>query len=285
MPWERPSCSVGPVTLTPGAPSRQGCRQCSCAPASTGCPTLCAGAGRASGERLRSPAGGCIMIRLSTAADADAIARIYRPIVEDTAISFEVDPPPAVEIERRIATTLSIAPWLVHEDGEGRVAGYAYASRHRERAAYQWSVDVSVYVDEAHRHRGIGRALYTSLFALLRLPGFRAAGAAHQRSLCLAVMLLRRLLLGRALLRFRIFGERGSGGGDEQRGARERRNQPHLARYERHRRALWESVPRTVGIRKDRGKRRRGGARPPGGRAGLRARLRCAAAACRGFRP
>ena len=117
------------------------------------------------------------MIRLSTAADADAIARIYRPIVEDTAISFEVDPPPAVEIERRIATTLSIAPWLVHEDGEGRVAGYAYASRHRERAAYQWSVDVSVYVDEAHRHRGIGRALYTSLFALLRLQGFHAAHA------------------------------------------------------------------------------------------------------------
>ncbi|TMB07816.1 MAG: N-acetyltransferase family protein [Deltaproteobacteria bacterium] len=117
------------------------------------------------------------MIRLSTAADADAIARIYRPVVEDTAISFEVDPPPAVEIERRIATTLSIAPWLVHEDGEGRVAGYAYASRHRERAAYQWSVDVSVYVDEAHRHRGIGRALYTSLFALLRLQGFHAAHA------------------------------------------------------------------------------------------------------------
>src|SRR5438128_2694342 len=72
----------------------------------------------------------------------------------------------------------------------------------------------------------------------------RTAGAAHQRSLRLAVMLLRRLLLGRAPLRFRIFGARGSGGGDEQRGARERRNQPHLARHERHRHALWESVLR-----------------------------------------
>src|SRR5207237_757936 len=231
---------VGPVTLTPGAPSRQGCRQCSCAPASTGCPTLCAGAGRASGERLRSPAGGCIMIRLSTAADADAIARIYRPIVEDTAISFEVDPPPAVEIERRIATTLSIAPWLVHEDGEGRVAGYAYASRHRERAESQASVGASVCGDEAYRPRSIGprrapcprrsaippgarrwrrapRAdpdLFLLLLGLLLLgllvlvvlverptrradgsallsADDRAAGAAHQRSLRLAVMLLR----------------------------------------------------------------------------------------------
>src|SRR4051812_1705742 len=116
------------------------------------------------------------MIRPASAADAEAIAAIYRPIVLDTAISFETVPPGPAEMERRIAATLEIAPWLVYEE-QGKLGGYAYGSRHRERAAYQWSVDVSVYVDEAHRRRGIGRALYTALFPLLRLQGFHAAHA------------------------------------------------------------------------------------------------------------
>ena len=115
------------------------------------------------------------MIRLATAADAEAMAEIYRPNVAETAISFEFEPPGAAEIERRRAAALAFAPWLVFEDGG--VLGYAYASRHRERAAYQWCVDVSVYVGERHRRRGIGRALYQSLFALLQLQGFYAAHA------------------------------------------------------------------------------------------------------------
>src|SRR5438874_7281345 len=117
------------------------------------------------------------MIRLATSADAEAIAAIYRPIVAATAISFETVAPGPAEMERRIAATLEIAPWLVYEDEEGRVAGYAYGSRHRERAAYQWSVDASVYVGESSRRRGIGRALYDALFPLLRLQGFYAAHA------------------------------------------------------------------------------------------------------------
>jgi len=60
---------------------------------------------------------------------------------------------------------------------DGRVVGYAYGSKHRDRAAYAWSVDVSVYVDAAHHRAGIGRALYSSLLALLRLQGFYAAHA------------------------------------------------------------------------------------------------------------
>ena len=103
------------------------------------------------------------------------MAEIYRPIVAETAISFELEPPDAAEMERRRATALGYAPWLVFDDGG--VLGYAYASRHRERAAYQWCVDVSVYVGRKHRRRGIGHALYTSLFALLRLQGFYAAHA------------------------------------------------------------------------------------------------------------
>ena len=116
------------------------------------------------------------MIRLATSADAEAIAAIYRPIVAATAISFETVPPDAAEIARRIAATLEIAPWLVYQDGSG-IAGYAYGSRHRERAAYQWSVDVSVYVGEGSRRRGIGSTLYQALFPLLRLQGFYAAHA------------------------------------------------------------------------------------------------------------
>jgi len=103
------------------------------------------------------------------------MADIYRPVVADTAISFEFEPPDAAEMERRRAAALAFAPWLVFDDGG--VLGYAYASRHRERAAYQWCVDVSVYVAQRHQRRGIGRGLYTSLLALLRLQRFYAAHA------------------------------------------------------------------------------------------------------------
>lgn len=116
------------------------------------------------------------MIRLATAADAEAVAAIYAPFVARSATSFEFMPPAGDEMATRIASTLAYAPYLVYDRG-GEVLGFAYASKHRERAAYQWSVDVSVYVHErAHRH-GVGRALYTSLFALLRLQGFCAAHA------------------------------------------------------------------------------------------------------------
>jgi L-amino acid N-acyltransferase YncA len=116
------------------------------------------------------------VIRLAQPSDAKGIANIYAPIVASTAISFETEVPSESEMERRIVSTLAYAPWLVWEDG-GEIAGYVYASRHRDRAAYQWSIDVTAYTDERHRRKGIGRALYTSLFALLRLQGFHAAHA------------------------------------------------------------------------------------------------------------
>jgi L-amino acid N-acyltransferase YncA len=110
-------------------------------------------------------------IRMAEAGDAEAIAAIYRPAVESSAISFETVVPDRDEIARRLADTLVSHPWLVCELG-GRVAGYAYASKHRVRAAYQWSVDTSVYVDEAFRRSGVGRGLYQSLFAILAAQGF-----------------------------------------------------------------------------------------------------------------
>ena len=115
-------------------------------------------------------------IRLATLDDADAVAAIYAPVVRDTCISFEFTPPSAEEMSARIAKTLPILPWLVWDDA-GTTLGYAYASRHRERAAYQWSVDVSAYVHPEARRRGIGKALYRQLFRLLELQGYQNAYA------------------------------------------------------------------------------------------------------------
>ena len=115
-------------------------------------------------------------IRLATARDAAPVAAIYAPNVTETVISFESEPPDEASMRRRIEATLGRYPWLVCERW-GRVLGYAYAGAHGSRAAYRWSVDVSVYVHaEAHR-TGVGRALYASLFAALRLQGFYNAYA------------------------------------------------------------------------------------------------------------
>ena len=105
-------------------------------------------------------------IRLALESDAEAIAAIYRPIVETTAISFETVPPTAEGVARRVSDTTTTHPWLVCERA-GHVAGYAYASPHRTRAAYRWSVDTSVYVAQQHQRAGVGRGLYVSLFAIL----------------------------------------------------------------------------------------------------------------------
>ncbi len=115
-------------------------------------------------------------IRMAETSDARGIAEIYGPIVAATPISFEIEPPTEHEMAARVAATLALAPWLVCVEGD-RVAGYVYASRHRERAAYRWCVDVSVYVRDGLRRSGVGRALYSALFSLLRLQGFYAAHA------------------------------------------------------------------------------------------------------------
>ncbi len=115
-------------------------------------------------------------IRAVTASDADEIAAIYAPIVRDTAISFETEPPTSAEIGSRIAHIAKRFPWLVAEV-DGRVAGYAYACPHRDRAAYRWSVDVTVYVHSDFRRRGVGEALYRDLFHQLRQLGYQSAFA------------------------------------------------------------------------------------------------------------
>jgi phosphinothricin acetyltransferase len=113
-------------------------------------------------------------VRFATEADADGMLAIYAPIVRDTPISFELEPPSLEAMRERIAATAKALPWLVSEAG-GRVLGYAYASRHRERPAYRWAVDVSVYVGPEARGRGVARRLYAPLLGLVRDMGYARA--------------------------------------------------------------------------------------------------------------
>jgi L-amino acid N-acyltransferase YncA len=109
-------------------------------------------------------------IRLATPNDAEQVRAVYAPYCF-TPISFEMEPPSVEEMRGRLVKVLGQNPWLLSEEG-GEVLGYAYATQHRERAAYRWSVDTSVYVRQSRQRRGVGRVLYTSLLALLPLQGF-----------------------------------------------------------------------------------------------------------------
>ena len=113
-------------------------------------------------------------IRMATADDAAGVLEIYAPFVRTTAVTFEYEVPPVAEMAERIRSVTVRWPWLVF-DRDGFVAGYAYASTWRSRAAYQWAVETTVYVHEDVRRRGIGRVLYRSLLACLRLQGHRLA--------------------------------------------------------------------------------------------------------------
>lgn len=108
--------------------------------------------------------------------DAAACAAIYAPHVEAGPVSFEERPPGAAELAARIERTAAIHPWLVAERG-GEVVAYAYACPHRQRTAYRWSVDVSVYVAAGEVGQGIGHDLYGELFERLRRQRFRMACA------------------------------------------------------------------------------------------------------------
>ena len=116
------------------------------------------------------------LIRLAAPEDGAALSDIYRPAVTDCATSFELDAPDAAEMAQRVARVSERTPWLVWER-DGRVLGYAYASSVRDRAAYQWSVEVSAYVHADAKRVGVARGLYTSLFAALVVQGFRNAYA------------------------------------------------------------------------------------------------------------
>jgi len=97
-----------------------------------------------------------IKVRAAERRDAGAVAAIYAPIVRETAISFETDPPTPQIMADRIETTLQRYPWLVAERA-GEVVGYVYGSEHRQRAAYRWSVDITAYVADGARRQRVGQ--------------------------------------------------------------------------------------------------------------------------------
>lgn len=107
-------------------------------------------------------------IRVAEIADAREIQHIYAPYVTDTAITFEYEVPSVEEFEERIRRTLQKYPYLVAVR-DGAIAGYAYAGPLKERAAYDWAAEVTVYVDRQQERSGIGRALYEALEQALTL--------------------------------------------------------------------------------------------------------------------
>ena len=108
-----------------------------------------------------------IIIRTASAADAPALLKIYRPYVENTAITFEYDVPTLEEFTGRIRHTLEKYPYLVAvRDSE--IIGYAYAGAFYGRAAYDWSAETTIYVKKGCSHSGVGKLLYQELETALK---------------------------------------------------------------------------------------------------------------------
>lgn len=117
-------------------------------------------------------------LRAATPDDAAAIADIYAPFVRESAVSFETEPPGEAAMRSRIEAGGSLYPWLVGEAEDGSLIGYAYAARFRDRPAYRFAVETSVYLRSGASGRGLGRRLYEPLLATLEAQGFTQAIAA-----------------------------------------------------------------------------------------------------------
>lgn len=112
-----------------------------------------------------------LVFRFANAEDALSCAEIYRPYVEKTSITFEYIPPDAGEIARRMKAYMPVFPWIVAE-ADGQIIGYAYASPQNVRKAYQWNADLTIYLREDTRGKGIGRLLYGCLLDVLVMQGY-----------------------------------------------------------------------------------------------------------------
>lgn len=110
--------------------------------------------------------------RVAKPADAKAVVDIYAPFCQaSSAVTFDVIPPSVEEMQKKMTITLKSYPWLAYEEG-GVLLGYAYADQHRSREAYKWDVDVSIYLHEKVRGKGVGKKLYQNLFDGLRTLGY-----------------------------------------------------------------------------------------------------------------
>jgi len=113
-----------------------------------------------------------ILVRKARVEDADALVRIYAPYVNKTTITFEYDVPSTREFAERIKQTLPFYPYLIAETLEGNILGYAYAGAYKTRAAYDWSVETTVYVKENCSVKGVGTRLYRTLEEVLKAQNF-----------------------------------------------------------------------------------------------------------------
>ncbi len=111
-------------------------------------------------------------IRIAKQSDAEPILDIYAPYIQNTSFTFETEIPSIEEFRKRIESYLVNWPWLVCEIN-GKIAGYAYCGKHRERTAYQWCTESSVYVHDDFQRLGVAKALYTAIIEFVKLQGYR----------------------------------------------------------------------------------------------------------------
>ncbi len=110
-------------------------------------------------------------IRIATLEDAKAILSIYEPYITNTAITFETELVSLENFKERMANVQRKFPWLVYEE-DGEILGYAYASTYRERAAFAWDCECSVYISEKAHRRKIATKLYDELLGRLKEQGY-----------------------------------------------------------------------------------------------------------------
>lgn len=112
-----------------------------------------------------------VIVRIATSEDAPSLLAVYEPYIRETAITFEYEVPSAAEFAQRIRSVSPGFPWIVCEI-DGQTAGYAYASRFRPRAAFQWDAEVSIYLCESCHRLGIASALYACMEEFLTQQGY-----------------------------------------------------------------------------------------------------------------
>src|SRR4051812_40693656 len=117
-----------------------------------------------------------VEVRIAQKSDAPGILDIYKPYIDHSAITFETETPEIEQFEQRINKCLQRFPWLVCVIDDV-VAGYVYASAHRDRDAYQWTCECSVYIHDQFKGKGIASALYKILFDILKIQGLRTVYA------------------------------------------------------------------------------------------------------------
>ncbi len=116
-------------------------------------------------------------IRIATLDDAEAILAIYTPYITNSIVTAEEVAPSLEEFRDRMANILKDYPWLVCCDDDGNILGYTYASRHQQRSAYLYSVNLSIYVNPKHQRNYVATRLYSCLFEMLRKQGYKNAFA------------------------------------------------------------------------------------------------------------